>query len=65
MKTITIIPNPTWEQTLKLLKEQGRLKINSSDYKKFMELLDTQNVKYSMYHERSSKLTCFELFTIK
>jgi hypothetical protein len=60
-KVTTIIPNPTWAQTLELLHQKGTLRINTSDSDTFKNLLNSMGLKYSTEEEPEKKLTRFTL----
>lgn len=46
MKTTTIIPNPTWGDTLQLLEVRKSIRINKTDSDKFRTILDAVGYRY-------------------
>ncbi len=63
LNTVTIIPNPTWEQTLDLLKTKKSIRINTKDYEKFTQILNSIPLNYIVEHDYKSRLTRFTLMT--
>lgn len=69
MKTTTIIPAPTWGDTLQLLERKKSVRINTSDATKFMTILDAVGYQYETSEEgvftRFTLLTQSQLLTAK
>ena len=61
MKSVTMIPNPSWGNTLNLLQKHGSIRIPTSESGKFKKIIASIGLEFKADDDVKTKLTRFTL----